>query len=64
MYYGGELVLQPALDYLKGKIECVDYFNCEENSMLELRKLVKELNVNEKKVNFWFKYDTCSDLKL
>nr|GMD67271.1 serine carboxypeptidase-like 51 [Ipomoea batatas] len=58
MYYGGEFVLQPAFDYQKGRIEYFDYFNGEESSMLELRKLVKELKVNDKKVNFWFKYGT------
>nr|GMD43707.1 Zinc knuckle family protein [Ipomoea batatas]GMD45323.1 Zinc knuckle family protein [Ipomoea batatas] len=63
MYYGGEFVLQPAFDYQKGRIEYFDYFNGEESSMLELRKLVKELKVNDKKVNFWFKYGTCRDPK-
>ncbi|XP_031108377.1 uncharacterized protein LOC116012841 [Ipomoea triloba] len=63
MYYGGEFVLQPALDYQKGIIEYFDYFNGEESSMLELRKLVKELKVNDKTVNFWFKYGTCRDPK-
>nr|GMD46813.1 uncharacterized protein LOC109151318 [Ipomoea batatas] len=63
MYYGGEFVLQPAFDYQKGRIEYFDYFNGEESNMLELRKLVKELKVNDKKVNFWFKYGTCRDPK-
>ncbi|CAH9088002.1 unnamed protein product [Cuscuta europaea] len=56
MYYAGDLVHEPVVQYKNGRVEYFDYFNGEEASILELRKLVKKLRFCSKKDIFWLKY--------
>nr|GMD06320.1 Zinc knuckle family protein [Ipomoea batatas] len=56
MHHGGDLVLTPRLSYKNGIVEYFDHFNCDEGSILDLRRMVKRLRFCDKKVQFWYKY--------
>ncbi|XP_031105242.1 uncharacterized protein LOC116010114 [Ipomoea triloba] len=56
MHLGGDLVLTPRLSYKNGIVEYFDHFNCDEGSILDLRRMVKQLRFCDKKVQFWYKY--------
>nr|GMD29382.1 Zinc/iron permease [Ipomoea batatas] len=60
LYYGGDLVQKPRVQYKDGRIEYFDNFSAEEGSILELRKMVKSLKFSDKKINFWFKFGSKS----
>nr|GMD98817.1 Zinc/iron permease [Ipomoea batatas] len=64
LYYGGELVLKPKVQYKNGRIEYFDNFSAEEGNILELRKMVKSLKFSDKNVNFLFKFGSKSYLKV
>nr|GLL44801.1 uncharacterized protein LOC109193258 [Ipomoea trifida] len=56
MHIGGDLVMKPRLSYKNGIVEYFDHFNCDEGSILDLRRMVKQLRFCDKKVQFWYKY--------
>nr|GMC64674.1 transposase, MuDR [Ipomoea batatas] len=55
LHIGGNLVWKPKVDYRDGFVEYFDYFNCDEGSLLDLRRMVKQLRFCDKKVQFWVK---------
>nr|GMC55505.1 uncharacterized protein LOC109193258 [Ipomoea batatas] len=55
LHIGGNLVWKPKVDYRDGFVEYFDYFNCDEGSLLNLRRMVKQLRFCDKKVQFWVK---------
>ncbi|XP_031127786.1 uncharacterized protein LOC116029881 [Ipomoea triloba] len=55
LHIGGILVWKPKVDYRDGFVEYFDYFNCDEGSLLDLRRMVKQLRFCDKKVQFWVK---------
>nr|GLL25589.1 uncharacterized protein LOC109174707 [Ipomoea trifida] len=55
LHIGGNLVWKPKVEYKDGFIEYFDHFNCDEGSLLDLRRMVKQLRFADKKVQFWVK---------
>nr|GMC90757.1 Zinc knuckle family protein [Ipomoea batatas] len=55
LHIGGTLVWKPKVEYRDGFVEYFDYFNCDEGSLLDLRRMVKQLRFCDKKVQFWVK---------
>nr|GMD08245.1 Zinc knuckle family protein [Ipomoea batatas] len=47
--------LRETVEYRDGFVEYFDYFNCDEGSLLDLRRMVKQLRFCDKKVQFWVK---------
>nr|GMD34694.1 transposase, MuDR [Ipomoea batatas] len=48
--------MRPRLSYKNGIVEYFDHFNCDEGSILDLRRMVKQLRFCDKKVQFWYQY--------
>nr|GLL42269.1 uncharacterized protein LOC109154411 [Ipomoea trifida] len=55
LHIGGNLVWKPKVEYKDGFVEYFDHFNCDEGSLLDLRRMVKQLRFCDKKVQFWVK---------
>nr|GME05002.1 Zinc knuckle family protein [Ipomoea batatas] len=55
LHIGGNLVWKPKVEYKDGFMEYFDHFNCDEGSLLDLRRMVKQLRFCDKKVQFWVK---------
>nr|GMC63051.1 Myb/SANT-like DNA-binding domain protein [Ipomoea batatas] len=55
LHISGNLVWKPKVEYKDGFVEYFDHFNCEEGSLLDLRRMVKQLRFCDKKVQFWVK---------
>nr|GMD78247.1 uncharacterized protein LOC109193258 [Ipomoea batatas] len=55
LHFGGNLVWKPKVEYKDGFVEYFDHFNCDEGSLLDLRRMVKQLRFADKKVQFWVK---------
>ncbi|XP_019173229.1 PREDICTED: uncharacterized protein LOC109168401 [Ipomoea nil] len=55
LHIGGNLVWKPKFEYRDGFVEYFDHFNSEEGSLLDLRRMVKQLRFCDKKVQFWVK---------
>lgn len=55
IYYGGVLILKPAIAYYGGRVEYFDYFCGEKGSIVCLRRMVKQLKCDDRRFNFWFK---------
>nr|GLL20339.1 uncharacterized protein LOC109193258 [Ipomoea trifida] len=55
LHIGGNLVWKPKVEYKDGFVEYFDHFNCDEGSLLDLRRMVKQLRFADKKVQFWVK---------
>nr|GMC46503.1 uncharacterized protein LOC109193258 [Ipomoea batatas] len=55
LHIGGNLVWKPKVEYKDGFVEYFDHFNCDEGSLLDLRRMVKQLSFCDKKVQFWVK---------
>ncbi|XP_031111982.1 uncharacterized protein LOC116015956 [Ipomoea triloba] len=53
LHIGGDLVWHPTTGYKDGGVEYFDHFNCHEGSLLDLRRMVKQLRFCDKKVQFW-----------
>ncbi|XP_019179510.1 PREDICTED: uncharacterized protein LOC109174707 [Ipomoea nil] len=53
LHIGGDLVWHPTVGYRDGGVEFFDHFNCDEGSILDLRRMVKQLRYADKKVQFW-----------
>nr|GMC68828.1 uncharacterized protein LOC109154411 [Ipomoea batatas] len=49
------MVWKPKVEYKDGFVEYFDHFNCDEGSLLDLRRMVKQLRFADKKVQFWVK---------
>nr|GMD97534.1 uncharacterized protein LOC109154411 [Ipomoea batatas] len=49
------MVWKPKVEYKDGFVEYFDHFNCDEGSLLDLRRMVKQLRFCDKKVQFWVK---------
>nr|GMD40996.1 uncharacterized protein LOC109168401 [Ipomoea batatas] len=64
MHIGGDLVMRPRLSYKNGIVEYFDHFNCDEGSILDLRRMVKQLRFCDKKVQFWYKYGNTKKPKV
>lgn len=54
LHYNGWWVFDPEMNYIGGQIDYYDYCNGGENSIIHMRQLMKKLNVNDRKVKFWF----------
>nr|GMD68611.1 60S ribosomal protein L19-3-like [Ipomoea batatas] len=45
LHIGGDLVWHPTTGYKDGRVEYFDHFNCHEGSLLDLRRMVKQLKL-------------------
>ncbi|XP_019199642.1 PREDICTED: uncharacterized protein LOC109193258 [Ipomoea nil] len=55
LHIGGNLVWKRKVEYREGFVEYFDHFNTEEGSLLDLRRMVKQLRFCDKNVQFWVK---------
>nr|GMC71388.1 uncharacterized protein LOC109174707 [Ipomoea batatas] len=53
LHIGGDLVWHPTIGYRDGGVEYFDHFNCHEGSLLDLRRMVKQLRFCDRKAQFW-----------
>nr|GMD37722.1 Zinc knuckle family protein [Ipomoea batatas] len=53
LHIGGDLVWHPTTGYKDGGVVYFDHFNCHEGSLLDLRRMVKQLRFCDRKVQFW-----------
>nr|GMD05794.1 uncharacterized protein LOC109190596 [Ipomoea batatas] len=53
LHIGGDLVWHPKIGYRDGGVEYFDHFNCHEGSLLDLRRMVKQLRFCDRKAQFW-----------
>nr|GMC78947.1 uncharacterized protein LOC109150412 [Ipomoea batatas] len=58
------MIFKPRFSYKNGLVEYFDHFNCDESSILDLRRMVKQLRFCDKKVQFWYEYGNTRRPKL
>nr|GMD15940.1 uncharacterized protein LOC109183393 [Ipomoea batatas] len=56
LHLGGDMIFKPRFSYKNGLVEYFDHFNCDEGSILDLRRMVKQLRFCDKKAQFWYQY--------
>nr|GMD45557.1 pentatricopeptide repeat-containing protein At4g32430, mitochondrial-like [Ipomoea batatas] len=64
LHIGGDMIFKPRFSYKNGFVEYFDHFNCDEGSILDLRRMVKMLRFCDKKVQFWYEYGNTRRPKL
>nr|GMD04202.1 uncharacterized protein LOC109168401 [Ipomoea batatas] len=52
LHIGGDMIFKPRFSYKNGFVEYFDHFNCDEGSILDLRRMVKMLRFCDKKAQF------------
>nr|GMC60104.1 uncharacterized protein LOC109174707 [Ipomoea batatas] len=56
LHLGGDMIFKPRFSYKNGLVEYFNHFNCDEGSILDLRRMVKQLRFCDKKAQFWYQY--------
>nr|GLL45971.1 uncharacterized protein LOC109150412 [Ipomoea trifida] len=64
LHIGGDMIFKPRFSYKNGFVEYFDHFNCDEGSILDLRRMVKMLRFCDKKAQFWYEYGNTRRPKL
>ncbi|KAK4379545.1 hypothetical protein RND71_001407 [Anisodus tanguticus] len=56
LHFMNSWIFEPEMDYVGGRIDYYDYCKGDENSIIQMRQCMKKLNVDDRKVKFWFKF--------